>query len=86
MTAARRFRLLLLAAWAAALACAIAFAVRGDWTRFGGFVAGLPAAWKSGGYRRAYLAHWIPPALIAYVFLLCGSIFFGLRRLRKGAR
>lgn len=86
MISAHRFRLLLFVAWAAALGVAIAFVVRGDWAQFGGFLAGLPAGWKSGGFRRAYLQRWILPASAAYVLLLCGSIFLGVRRLRKGAR
>ena len=85
MTSASRFRLLLFAGWVAALAAGVVFAVRGEWTGFGAFVAGLPAGLKVGGYRRAYLAHWVLPGLGVYVIVLCGGIFFGLRRLRKGA-
>jgi len=81
-----RFRLLLLVLWGIALLAGAGLVRRGEWAQFGGFLAGLPASWKAGGPRRVYLAHWVLPMLTAYVLLLCGSIFFGLRRLRKGAR
>jgi hypothetical protein len=86
MNSARLFRILLVAGWVLAFAAGAFFVVTGQWTQFGAFVAGLPAGWKAPGFRRAYLAHWLLPALAAYVILLCGSIFLGLRRMRKGAR
>jgi hypothetical protein len=86
MNSAAWFRWLLLFGLAAALAAGAVLAVRGEWAQFGASVWALPAGWKQGGYRRAYLEHWILPALGAYVIVLCGGIFFGLRRLRSGAR
>lgn len=59
--------------------------VRGQWTEFGRFVMGLPGNWRNPGYRRAYVSHWIVPLAMAYIVVLCGSIFWGLRRLRRGA-
>ena len=86
MISARSFRLLLLLAWTFALLAGAALVRRGEWAQFGSFLAGLPASWKAGGPRRLYLAHWVLPMLLAYAAMLCGGIFFGLRRLRKGAR
>jgi len=86
MISPRRFRWLLVGAWALALVAGAVLVHRGEWAQFGGFLAGLPAGWKTGGYRRTYLAHWVLPMLLVYAAMLCGSIFFGLRRLRKGVR
>lgn len=86
MNSAAGFRLLLLAGWVAALAAGAVFVVRGEWAQFGSFVAASLAGWRTGGYRQAYLAHWVWPVLGVYVIVLCGGIFFGLRRLRKGAQ
>ena len=86
MISARQYRMLLLAALVAASSAVAVLAVRGEWSQFGSFFAGLPAAWKTPGPRRMYLARWVLPMAGVYAVVLCGSIFFGLRRLRKGAR
>ncbi len=78
--------------WLMALLCAgtsavsVWLAYRGEWSRFGAFLAGLPSVWKSPGYRSAYLSHWALPLFLSYAIVLCGSIFLGLRRLKRDAR
>ena len=86
MISPRRFRWSLVGARVLALLAGTLLVERGKWAGFGGFLAGLPAGLKTGGYRRTYLAHWVLPFLLVYAAMLCGSIFFGLRRLRKGVR
>jgi hypothetical protein len=86
MISPRRFRLLLLVVWGFALLAGAGLVSRGEWAQFGSFLAGLPASWKAGGPRRVYLAHWVLPMLLVYLVMLSGGIFFGLRRLRRGAR
>jgi len=86
-TQRRRIRLYLLV-----VACATAWALcalivyRGEWTDFVRFVATLPAGQKVPGLRWAWVSRWIVPTALTYGIVLCGSIFLGLRRLRKGAR
>lgn len=86
MISGRHYRMLLLAALIAASSAAVMLAARGEWAQFGSFFTGLPAAWKTPGPRREYMVRWILPMVGVYAVLLCGSIFLGLRRLRKGAR
>jgi hypothetical protein len=89
MTASRRNRLrllLLAAAGGTALAVCVFFAWQGQWVQFGGFVASLAAIRKAPGRRWSYISHWVLPLSLSYGIVLCGSIFWGLRRLRKGAR
>ena len=76
----------------AALGCAAAIVAclilvhRGDWRQFGAVFAALASAWKAPGRRWAYLSHWILPFLLSYATVLLTGIFFGLRRLKRGAR
>lgn len=86
MISARQYRMLLLGALVMASSAAAVLAVRGEWAQFGIFFAGLPAVWKTPGPRRMYLSRWVLPMVGVYAVVLCGSIFLGLRRVRKGAR
>ena len=72
--------------WTLALVAAAIGMRDSGWAQFGSFLAESIRGWKTGSYRRLYLAHWVLPMLLAYTLMLCGGIFLGLRRLRKGAR
>jgi hypothetical protein len=82
-----RFSLTVAACLTACVAACIAALLldRGEWRQLGGVLGGLPFAAKSPGYRWAYLSRWAIPLFLSYLAVLCGGVFWGLRRLRKGA-
>ena len=70
---------------AAALTASAFLIRRGEWSQFGSIFAMLSAGWRSPGYRWAFLSRWLLPLLLAYLIVLCGGVFFGLRRRKRGA-
>ena len=81
-----RMRFPLMVLGCAAASTATAFLIHwGEWSQFGGIFAVLSSGWRSPGYRWTFLSRWILPLFLAYLIVLCGGIFFGLRRRKRGA-
>ena len=72
--------------WLAACSVCAATLYRGDWTAFGHFLVQFPRLVKTSGAHGLNWTFWLEGLASAYGFLLAGSIFFGLRRIRQASQ